>query len=115
MNGCERRKNTTRVASSTSSNAGNTSRRANTRAQEEYEISHSRARISDRRGYCGRDGNRGSNTEDERTPAFLDHRDPGGALPSAPPSYDEVIQVPYVPSAPVDDRIDPPPYSTTIS
>merc|ERR1719367_1375199 len=62
-----RRKNTTRVASSISSNSGSTSRRLNIRAQEDYEISHSRARISDRRGYGGRNDNRDSNTEDERT------------------------------------------------
>ena len=49
------------------------------------------------------------------TPALLHHRDQVRVFPSAPPSYDEVIQVPYEPSAPVDDRTDPPPYSTTIS
>ena len=49
------------------------------------------------------------------TPTLLHHMDPGGGIPSDPPSYDEVVQVPYVPSAPMDYRSDPPPYSTTIS
>ena len=114
-----RRKNNSSTVSSTSSNNGNLARRINRRTQPEgHEISHSRGRPSvpaDRRGLGNRDGNTGSIIEDEMTPALLHHRDPGGALPSAPPSYDEVIQVPYVPSAPVDDRTDPPPYSTTIS
>jgi len=114
-----RRKHITIMASSNNRNIGNLSRRTNRRTQpEEYEASNSRNRAqvpAGQRGLNNREENRGSNVEDEMTPALLNHADPGRLLPSAPPSYDEVIQVPYEPSAPVDDRTDPPPYSTTIS
>ena len=114
-----RRKHNTIVASSNNRNSGNLSRRTNRRAQpEEYEASNSRGLSQvpvGQQGLNSREGNRASNIEDEMTPALLNHRDPGRVLPSAPPSYDEVIQVPYEPSAPVDDRTEPPPYSTTIS
>ena len=62
-----------------------------------------------------RPGRRLSFDEGEATPVLLHHLDPGGALPSAPPSYDEAVQVPYAaPSAPTIDPSEPPPYSTEL-
>ena len=113
-----RSKNTGSGSSSTSSHSGNPSRRANRRTRPGGEIPTNTERMpisSVQREIRNRETPRPTSIEEEATPSLLHHIDTGGALPSAPPSYEEVIQVPYVPSAPIDDRSDPPPYSTTIS
>jgi len=92
------------------SSSGNSSRRDNRRTTPE---ARTRALVStDQRAPRGRSIL--SSVDAEVTPALLHHTDPGDGLPSAPPSYEEVVQSPYVPSAPIADRSDPPPYSANL-
>ena len=105
--------------SSTPSYSGISSRRANRRTTPEGRFSTPRARtptpvIADQRTTNPRERQRLTPIEDDVTPPLLHYTDPGGGLPSAPPSYEEVVQVPYIPSAPIDDRSEPPPYSTNL-
>ena len=100
-----------------SSPSGNPSRRANRGIRSESGRTRgTRSRISpEQRALTPTASSRASSDDTEITPVLLHHTDPGGALPSAPPSYDEAMQVPYAPSAPAIDRSDPPPYTTAVT
>ena len=96
--------------------SGNQSRGANRGMRSESGRTRgTRSRISPEQSALTPSGNsRASPDDTEITPVLLHHTDTGSALPSAPPSYDEAMQVPYAPSAPAIDRTDPPPYTTAV-
>ena len=103
--------------SSNSSGSGNVQGRSNRRTMPEHRICSAIERDTlpeEPLTVSNRERRRLSYVENDVTPPLLHHTDPGGGLPSAPPSYEEVVHRPYVPSAPMPDRSDPPPYSSTV-
>ena len=102
--------------SSTPSYSDSSSTRTNRRIRPEGGVTTARTRppaSANGRNLSSRERQRLTSIEEDLTPSLLRHTDPGEGLPSAPPSYEEVVQVPYVPAAPIDDQSQPPPYSST--
>ena len=100
-----------------SSPSGNSSRPTTrgTRSESGRTIA-TRNRISaEQRSLTPARSSRVSPEDNEITPALLHHIDPGVTVPSAPPSYEEAMQVPYAPSAPIIDRSEPPPYAPNLT
>ena len=105
------------ISGRSSNSSGNIQGRLNRRTIPEHRISSARERDlfpEEPLTVSNRERRRLSYVENDVTPPLLHHTDPGGGLPSAPPSYEEVVHRPYVPTAPMPDRSDPPPYSSTV-